>query len=291
MRGVLAERPPPGDISEIARYSTMTLRVMTVGTLALALPVLWAQAPAAKVSVEAKEQFLLKAKVIKTRGTSQGITGVLRATLSDGTLTHEASIQCIDEAKPQFQTPMGTELNFRDTYKFNIAAYKLDKMLGLQMVPVTVERSFQGKSGSYCWWVDNVLMIELERMKKKTAPPDADSWNKQMHIVRVFDQLIYNTDRNLGNLVIDKDWRIWMIDHTRAFRMQTDLREPKNLVQCERNLLTRLKELTDESLTREIGAYVNKMEIKGLLARRDKIVAVFEKKGPSAIYDFPARAE
>ncbi|MBI3684720.1 MAG: hypothetical protein HY235_30490, partial [Acidobacteria bacterium] len=114
-----------------------------------------------------KEQFLRDAKIIKTKGVSQGITGTVRATMSDGKLTHDASIQVIDEYKQQFQTAMGTELNFKDSWKFNLAAYKLDRLLGLNMVPVTVERRFRNQLGSSTWWVDDVLMTELTRYNKK----------------------------------------------------------------------------------------------------------------------------
>lgn len=103
--------------------------------------------------------------------------------------------------------------------------------------------------------------------------------------MRVFDQLIFNTDRNLGNLRIDRQWHIWMIDHTRAFRTRHDLRAPKNLVQCDRNLLARMKTLDQPTLERELAGYVNREEIKALLARRDRIVQFFEAKGASSIYD------
>ena len=46
-----------------------------------------------------------------------------------------------------------------------------------------------------------------------------------MQIVRLFDQLIYNIDRNLGNLMITNDWTIWAIDHTRAFRTYDDAQD------------------------------------------------------------------
>jgi hypothetical protein len=87
------------------------------------------------------------------------------------------------------------------------------------MIPVSVERKVGGKTSAITWWVDDVMMDEMKRTNKKIDPPDRDIWNKQMYVVRVFDQLIYNTDRNLGNLLIDKNWRLWMIDHTRAFRL------------------------------------------------------------------------
>jgi hypothetical protein len=229
-----------------------------------------------------KTAFLKTAKVIRSKSAPAGITGTLRLTLSDGTLTHDASFQSIDESKVSFQSNLGTEMNFRDTWKFNLAAYQLDQILGLNMVPVTVERSYIGKTGSFTWWVDDVLMTETERFKKKIQPPNAESWSQQMQIVRVFDQLIFNTDRNLGNLVIDKKWQIWMIDHSRAFRIRYELPEPKNLTRCDGVLLEQMKKLDAASLS-SLSKYVNKMETQGL-KRRDKIVEFFEKRGPSAIY-------
>jgi hypothetical protein len=238
---------------------------------------------------EQKEAFLLKAKVLNFRSTARGITNSLHATLSDGTLTHDAHIQTIDEAKSVFQTPMGSEINFRDTWKFNLAAYQLDHYLGLNMVPVSVERSHAGKTGSFTWWVENVQFDELDRKKRKIEPPDNDAWNKQMHIVRVFDQLIANTDRNLGNLLIDKDWRIWMIDHTRGFRLREDLLEPKNLQMCDRELYAKLKSMTQEDLAGIMKKWLNNSETKALLKRRDKIIAMFDKMGPAVMYDCPRR--
>ena len=230
-----------------------------------------------------KTAFLKTAKVVRSKSAPAGITGTLRLTLSDGTLTHDASFQSIDESKVSFQSNLGTEMNFRDTWKFNLAAYQLDQILGLNMVPVTVERSYTGKIGSFTWWVDDVLMTETERFKKKIQPPVPESWSHQMLIVRVFDQLIFNTDRNLGNLVIDKKWQIWMIDHSRAFRMRHELPDIKNLTRCDGVLLEQLKRLDAESLA-SLNKYVNKMEMQGLLKRRDKIVEFFEKRGPSVIY-------
>jgi len=236
-----------------------------------------------------KEEFLATASIVKSKQLSTGITGTYRVTLTDGRLTHDASVQPIDVAKTTYQTAQGTEFNFRDTYVHNMAAYKLDQLLGLNMIPVTVIRKFKGNNASYTWWIDDFLMMELDRFKRKTDPPDQQAWNRQMYIVRVFDQLIYNMDRNLGNLLIDKAWQLWMIDHTRAFRTFRDLKNPANLVRCDRRLLAKLKELDDATISNELAAYLRPEELKGLLARRQIIVKFFEEKGESALYDAPAR--
>ncbi len=248
-----------------------------------------ALAQAAALTRAQKEEFLLKAKVIKVQSAPKGVTNTIRATLDDGKLTHEASIQTIDEYKTRFETPMGVEMNFKDSWKFNVAAYKLDRLLGMNMVPVTVERKHSGQTGSFTWWVDDVIMDEIQRSQKKLDAPDVENWNNQMHMVRVFDQLIYNVDRNMQNLLIDKNWQIWMIDHSRSFRILLTLREPKNLQRCDRDLLEKLRQLNAANLKAELGSYLMGPEIKGLLARRDKIVKIYEDLGPSVLYTLPRR--
>jgi hypothetical protein len=253
----------------------------------------WA-AEVPRLSTEDMDKFLRTAKIATSRELSEGVTSSRRATLSDGALTHDAHIQTIAEFKPQYQTPHGAELNFMDNWKFNVAAYLLDRMMGLGMTPMSVERKVGGTSASITWWVDDVLMTEKQRYQQNTQPPDPDLWNRQMNVVRVFDELIFNTDRNLGNLVITRNWDLWMIDHTRAFRTSKTLRNPKNLVKCDQYLLEKLKALNKEELNRTLKGYLNGMQIDGMLARRDLIVQLFEKeaaaKGESAVlYEYLPR--
>jgi hypothetical protein len=145
-----------------------------------------------KLTEEQKIEFLLHAKVVDSHQLGVGITHPWRLTLSDGTLTHNAAFQSVNESKSAMQLADGrTELNFRDSYYYNIAARELAKHLGLDdMVPVTVERKWQGHGGSLSWWVPWWKM-ELDRVKEKLQPPDAEAWNKQMYKVRVFDELRY----------------------------------------------------------------------------------------------------
>jgi hypothetical protein len=239
-----------------------------------------------------QEEFLAKAKIVKTKAASKGITGSQRATLSDGRITHDAHIQCIDESKREYKTDRGTELNFKDSYKFNIAAYRLDRLLGIGNVPVTVERKVGGKSCAVDWWVDDVMMDEAARKQKKIDAPDPDAWNQRMYVVRVFDQLIYNVDRNMQNLLILKNWDLVMIDHSRSFRLQRTLENPKNLATCDRTLLANLRALDKDEVQRRLGPFVTKSEIQGLMARRDLIVKFFDsqikEKGEAAVlYDLP----
>ena len=229
------------------------------------------------LSKEEIKHFLRTAKVINSRPSAKGVTHPTRLTLSDGTITHDASFQSIDEHKPEMKLESGAiVLNFADSYKYNIAAYALAELVGLDdMLPVYVERKWQGHTGSLSWWLP-VKMDEGDRIARKVEPPDPDAWNRQMYKLRVFDELVYDTDANLTNVLIGQDWQIWRIDFTRAFRLNKDLRNPGNLVQCDRRLFERIKALDANELAEKTRGYLNKDEVKALMARRDKIVAFFD---------------
>ena len=209
----------------------------------------------------------------------------MRTTLTYEDQTHEAHIQTIDESKREFRSKQGTEFNFRDYWGYNIAGYKIDRLLGLGMVPVSVERRYRSTLAAYTWWLDDVLVDEEDRLKQKISPPDIEKWLQQMQMVRLFDQLIANIDRNLGNLMITKDWNIWMIDHTRAFRTNTQLKTPGHIVRCDRQVFARLKLLDKAAISQAVGSHLTGFEIDGLLKRRDAIVALIEKRGDAGLFD------
>ena len=73
--------------------------------------------------------------------------------------------------------------------------------------------------GSISWFVPT-LMDESERLKKKIQPPSSADWNNQMYRMRVFSSLVRDTDRNLTNVLVAPDWKVIMIDFSRAFRLQ-----------------------------------------------------------------------
>jgi len=244
-----------------------------------------AAAPAPALTDAQIVEFLQNAKVVKTKGIGKGVTGAVRATLSDGTLTHDAQIQKIDEKKAEFNAGNVREFNFEDSFRFNIAAYRLDRLIGLGMVPVSVPRTWKSEHSAFTWWIDDVLMDEGARLKSQQQPPDSGIWNEQMQMVRLFDQLIANTDRNSGNLLIGKNWQVWAIDHTRAFRTQNTLPAPAKIARCDRQVLAGLKALNREVLQREIGDFVSDFQIAGVLARRDQIVAIIDKAGPAGVFD------
>jgi hypothetical protein len=222
------------------------------------------------------EAFLLKARISSRRDAGAGVTNSSRVTLSDGRITHDAHLQTVDIAQNVFQAGKATELNFKDTYRYNIAGYRLAQLIGLQTVPMSVERNVEGKMAAVTWWVDDVMMDEDGRIKKKTMGPDVQRFGKQIQVMKIWDELIQNKDRNRGNLLWTNDWTLWLIDHTRAFRLDKKLQNPNELTRCERGLLDGLRRLTAESLAQAVGDSLTKAEQEAVMARRDLLVKHFE---------------
>jgi len=237
-------------------------------------------APAAPLQLAAgdMESFLQNAKITATKST-KGVTSAKRVTLSAGRVTHDAQIQDVDIALAIFEVgPKNTEVDFKDTYRYNIAGYRLSRLLGLDNVPMSVERKINGKPAAMTWWIDDVILDEGARQKEHTVGPNPSRTASQIHILRVFDELIQNRDRNAGNLLWTSDWKMWMIDHTRAFRLGKDLLKPQQLERVDRDMFEKLRGLTAPELTETMDKTLTKAEIQALLVRRDAIVKLFDEK-------------
>lgn len=248
-----------------------------------------AAGPAAPLAVAARAEFLRTARVVKSVGLSTGVTSPYRLTLTDGVVTHDASFQSVNERvnKADFGA-RGVEFNFADSHHFNLAAYQLAGMLGVDdMMPVTVHRTWNGREGTLTWWVDDVI-DERTRLKEKREPPNTAIWRQQNFRMRVFAALVGDTDRNLGNILIGTtDWKLWMIDFTRAFRLHPAPKSVEGLSQIDRSLLARLRRL-DAAQVREATSHcLNGYEVDALMKRRDAIVAHYEEliaqKGAAAV--------
>ena len=239
-------------------------------------------APEPALSVDQINTFLKSAKVIRTRGTEKGVTAPKRLTLSDGSITHDAVFQAIDDRQMVANLAGGgraaqTELNFVDSYKYNIAAYEIARLLELDhMMPVYVERRWNGQIGSISWFVPT-LMDESERHKKKIQPPRPSEWNEQMYRMRVFSALLRDTDRNLTNVLVTHNWKVMMIDFSRAFRLQPELLHLKDLAKIDRRLLAKLEGMSREDARQATTDFLTKSELDAMMLRREKLVAHFKK--------------
>jgi len=163
----------------------------------------------------------------------------------------------------------GRYKGFWESYKSEIAAYELDKLLGLDMVPPAVERTIRGERGAAIMWVDGVKGWDS---KKPISPPNSTAWSMQVIRMKMFDQLIANIDRNQGNLLYDADYHLILIDHSRAFTTTTDISRIAPPSKVDAVLWEKMRALTPEELQRTIGPWVlGKREVQALLKRRDRM--------------------
>jgi hypothetical protein len=215
-------------------------------------------------------EFLRTAEVKKEKELSTGITHPLKLLLEKDGVRASAVFRSVSEEKRSVSLTHGkSELFFRDSYLFEPAAYEMSLLLGLDNVPPVTLRKHCSRSGSVQIWVEGA-MTEADRVEKMIEAPDVQRWNKQLQTMNVFDAVIYNTDRNKGNLLITPDWKVWMIDHTRAFRLHKRL--PEALSQCERHLYARLSSLDEALVMERLTPYLKRIEIEALLARSKAVV-------------------
>jgi hypothetical protein len=233
------------------------------------------------------EDFLRHAKIVGMKDIGKGITIPRKATLELNGVTGYAVFKTIDE-KPEHPVNAGGDLEpeFQDSWRTEVAAYEMDKLIGLGFVPATVERAYENATGSLQLWAES-KMDEATRVKQKIQPPDKTAWDNQVANLHFWDALIYNTDRQAGNLLITEDWHLRAIDHSRSFRPFAQLKDAKSLTRFSRPILAKLNALTEPVLKEHLAKYLTQFQIGGILKRRDAINALVKKlvaqKGEAAV--------
>jgi hypothetical protein len=231
-------------------------------------PFLFAQAPASsgsKIWIGREKEFedyIKTAEIVSVKDIGIGVTKPQKATLAPGGLVGAITWKLL---------PPGRKQGYWESYKSEIAAYELDKLLGLGMVPPTVEKRYKGDLGAAVMWCENVKSFKDTGGPPKNIPPQQVlRWNKQIIRTKMFDNLIYNMDPNLGNWLVDPDWNLILIDHTRSFTTEKKMAH-EDMKRIDTELWAKMDALTEESLQAAVGEWIGKREIRALLERRDKI--------------------
>jgi hypothetical protein len=259
--------------------------VAVLATLSLGAQVS-AQAPA-PASVGARawvgryaelEEYLRTAPVERIEEVPIGVTRPKRIFFAPGGLASSATFKVL---------PMGRRSGYWEAHRSEIAAYELDRLLGLDMVPVTIERRVGSELASVQMWVEGCRMI---KDVDQAACPNPVEFAKQVCRQRVFDNLVANIDRNAGNILVDGQWNMVLIDHSRAFASNTMPFE-KQMTRIDREMFAKLKALDESGLMKTVRPWVlGDGPVRDILKRRDKIVAHFEKlarkRGEAAVFPF-----
>jgi hypothetical protein len=243
---------------------------------------------------EAQEEFLLTAEIVRFEPLKEGVTKPFKLYLKKGDV----------EATAAWKNPGGMQLGFFEGWQYEIAAYRLDKLIGLNMVPPAVERLFQGKRGALVYWAESKYRLDKIVEQGIQIPESAfDHTEKMKWLTRAWDSLIGNEDRTQQNILYTEDWRMIIFDHSRAFRSSKEFTERlmfgRNGIKrtqqgtlilfrrLPRWFVEKIESLTFESIKTAVGTTLNDKEIKAILARRElllkEIALMIREQGEAAV--------
>jgi hypothetical protein len=270
-----------GPLVVAAALTLLAPSVASVQDAPAAAPRGEAPAPGAKVWVGRHaeiQEYLRTAPIERIVKVGEGVTNPDRAFFAAGGLAESALVKVL---------PPKRQGGFWESYKSEIAAYELDRLLGLDMVPVTVERRIEGLKASVQLWVSDAQLLS-EVGSQKPAKPLA--WAKQVCRQRIFDALTANIDRNAGNMLIDDEWNLILIDHSRAFATN-DTPFLDRINQTDREIYDALKALDEPTLMERLKPWLfGASSVRALLERRDKIVDRLDRfvreRGEAAVFVF-----
>ena len=229
------------------------------------------------------EKFLQEAKIVsysKDFSEREAVTEPWTLVLEKDGVTRRAL----------WKNPEGRLKGFLDSWKCEIAAYRLDKLLGLNMVSPTVEKRFQSNKGSCQLMSENVIMLRTKQEEKiKTPSYRIEPLNRATYLQRAWDNLVANEDRNIGDILYTEEWRMILIDHSRAFRSSKKYTRnlifdekykggPKLMKKLPKAFVEKLKSLNFEQIKDAVGEYLTDKEINAVLIRRDLIIDWLNKR-------------
>jgi len=285
--------PPVGGRESMKRVAILAVAL----TLALAV----APGPAAAqfrpeeiAQREAKEEFLLTAEIVRSEPIGEGVTKPWKLYLKKGDV----------EGKAAWKNPHGEMGGYLEGWQYEIAAYRLDKLIGLNMVPPAVERKFNGKRGALVLWAENKYSL-LKVMEDGIRIPDEalDHTEKMKYLARAWDSLIGNEDRTQQNVLYTEDWRMILFDHSRAFRSTGEFIKrlmfgrdgikmssqgtPWLFRRLPRWFVDKIRTLTFENIKAAVEETLMDGEIKAILARREllleEIAGMIKELGEAAV--------
>jgi hypothetical protein len=287
---------PISILSRTSRWGLLLLAVLVTGIgsqsygASLSDTLSWKDADGKAVSFQSLndlEDFLLTADVVSVKRAPEGTTAPQKVLLEKNGIRMYACFRYVSVNQREIRLQSGAlKFNFRDDAIFEIAAYRLARLMGYPNVPPTVVRRIRGRQGTLQAWVPN-CMSEEERIKQNKHAKNVWRWAMQVQAMKLFDALIYNEDRHRGNILIDPDWDIWLIDHTRTFRTYDEPADLDQVQAVEKGVWQQLNTVSDQEITDTLAPYLGEGQIKTLLKRRARIVEhlaqLIQEKGESRV--------
>jgi hypothetical protein len=251
------------------RWLGSSVLAATLAWPALVLPVPGSAADQATAHAGAKtwigraaeiEKYLRTAPIVRQEKTDRGVTRPVRAFFAPGGVIESMTWKALPPGRPN---------GYYESYKSEIAAYEIDKMLALNMVPPKVERELDGQTGVAVMWVSGARTFSELRGVPKPPPQKAAKFNGQLARAKMFHNLIGDIDPNLGNWLVDSEWNVILIDQSRALTETTDM--VHTMQSIDHPLWQRMRALTEDRLQARLSPWLDAGQIRAILSRRDRL--------------------
>ncbi len=267
------------------RFSYWLAAIWLMGLLVGAAPgqqpeVVWLgsdKQPLPFADLDKIQEFLRQARVVSIKDVETGVTHPWKVRLEQDGVQANAIFRYVDLFRKRWRSENGLRKNFRDSYRYECAAFELGRLFGFGNVPPAVLRTIKGKPGSLQLWIEN-SMTESERRDRGLEPPDEEKWTRNYQMMYLFDNLIYNDDRNYGNILADGAWNFWMIDASRSFLQLGELKTPSIVRVCSRQVWDRLQNVSDDEIKQHLHDILKDSELEPLLVRRRLLVELLRKE-------------
>lgn len=226
------------------------------------------------------EKYLKKASI---SGKQSSVTRTVSyfVDLDDGNIKRKGFLKFTNNRRPNFVA---------DSYSYGLAAYEMDKLLDLNIIPPSVEREVDGQKASLMLLIDRE-MDEGGRRLRKIKPPDPEKFFNTLEEIKVFEYLVYSEslckESDLEDVLITPQWKVWRVDFSEAFVPSPGLIQGCEIIRCSRKLYQNLVSLKDKMIKSKMKKYLNNEEIDALLKRKKLIIKtirkLIEEKGEKAV--------
>lgn len=239
-------------------------------------PRAWIKDP---VGVREREEHLRTAPIITiAKMETTGRTNAWKIYLDGGREASRAIFKYVNRQRPTL---------LPSSYRYELAAYELNKLLGAGLIPPTVEREIEGLNGSLQCYCEGVIS-EAARRRKGISPSDVRVLQDAMAMVGIIENLTYSPREDATDILINtSNWMVWRVDFSEAFAPETSLLADSPFSRCPRDVYQKLRETPEEEFRGRLGAYLNPEEIDALLARKrlvsDRLESLIREKGESAV--------
>jgi hypothetical protein len=221
-------------------------------------------------SREDVEYYLMNAAVVDVyKDAVPGRTAAWRIDLDDGETKRKAMFKTVDDTRPT---------GLPDSFKYELAAYALDKLLDFQKIPPAVERKIDDTWGSLQIMIEKCFDLD-EQQRNDITPADPQAFANTLEEINVFENLVYKERDELDDILIQEEtWKIFRVDFSEAFSPSQDLIPEQNITRCSKKLFQNLQNLSDEVIQARLDPYLNDKELSTLLSRKALIIKTIKKR-------------